>query len=164
MGAETALAHTRVSGISCSNTRGRYGGGILRSAAESGLSGFSPPRHEVMSSHKLYGVIQLPEPCSLEEANIAVQVIDASVMDVSAPVLAETRFSLNARGEIEIPFTLEAPPSRLHGRDIRIIAEVLASPSGSVAEGDYLTMESVRFESRSEHLLEVPVEKITAKC
>ena len=120
-----------------------------------------------MSSHKLYGVIQLPEPCGLEEANIAVQVIDASVMDISAPVLAETRFALNAHGEIEIPFTLEAPPSRrLDGRDIRIVAEVLASPNGSIAEGDYLTMESVRFESRpsSEHVLEVPVEKVTAKC
>jgi hypothetical protein len=120
-----------------------------------------------MSSQKLYGVIRLPEPCSLEEANIAVQVIDASIMDVSAPVLAETRFALHARGELKIPFMLEAPLwQSLSGRDIRIVAEVLASPSGSVVAGDYLTMESVRFESRpsSEHVLEVPVEKVTAEC
>ena len=119
-----------------------------------------------MSSQKLHGIIQLPEPCGLEEANIAVQVIDASVMDVSAPVLAETRFARHARGEREIPFILEAPPSqRTNGRDIRVVAEVLASPSGSVAAGDYLTMTSVRFEARpsSAHALEVPVEKVRAE-
>jgi len=116
-----------------------------------------------MESQKVRGIIHLPEPCGLERANVAVQVIDASVMDVSAPVLAETRFALHARGERTIPFTLNRPPRRdLDGRDIRVVAEVLASPGGGVATGDYLTMESIRFDSQPEGMLEIPVKKVKA--
>jgi hypothetical protein len=115
----------------------------------------------MVQSRTMHGVIQLPEPCGLVEVNVAVQVIDASIMDIEAPVLAETRFTLNAHGERQIPFVLDAPAQTPEGRDIRIVAEVLASPAGSVAAGDYLTMESVRFEAQPvARRLEVPVEKV----
>jgi hypothetical protein len=110
--------------------------------------------------HKVHGVIQLPEPCGLREANIAVQIIDASVMDIHAPVLTETRFAHATYGAREIPFALDAPAHALEGRDLRVVAEVLASPGGRVAAGDYLTMTSVRFEPHADRPLRVPVEKV----
>ena len=111
-------------------------------------------------SQKVHGVIQLPEPCGLREANVTVQVIDASVMDIRAPVLAETCFVLAAHGAREIPFALDAPAHELEGRDLRVVAEVLARPGGRIAAGDYLTMTSVRFDPRAGRPLRVPVEKV----
>jgi hypothetical protein len=110
----------------------------------------------------LSGVVRLPEPCRLRKPNVTVQVVDASIMDATPAILAETRFESAAAGRREIPFVLNAPADGLAGRDIRIIARVMARSRGNIAPGDYLTMESVRFapDEQSGRPLEVPVSRV----
>jgi hypothetical protein len=111
-------------------------------------------------AQKTHGVVLLPEPCGLREANVAVQIIDASVMDIRAPILAETRFRRAVHGAREIAFLIDTPAHELEGCDFRVVAEVLADPSGQVAAGDYLTMTSVRFDPYADRPLRIPVEKV----
>jgi hypothetical protein len=111
-------------------------------------------------AQKVHGVVLLPEPCGLREANVAVQIIDASVMDIRAPILAETRFTGAMHGAREIAFVIDTPTHDLEGRDLRVVAEVLADPGGRVAAGDYLTMTSVQFEPHADRPLRIPVEKV----
>ena len=66
-------------------------------------------------------------------------------------------------GAQEVAFVIDMPAHELKGRDLRVVAEVLADPGGRVAAGDYLTMASVRFEPHADRPLRVPVEKVRSQ-
>jgi hypothetical protein len=91
-----------------------------------------------------------------------VQIVDASIAGALAPVLAEARFESAVEGQWEIPFTIDVPDLRQHGRDIRIIARVTKLPGEQVSAHDYLTMENIQLvpDARADDWVQVPTGKV----
>jgi uncharacterized lipoprotein YbaY len=93
----------------------------------------------------LDGFLLLPGPPPAQPGRVHVSLIDATMADAAATVLAETALTQIAPPSGRLPFRLTLPQQRRPGRRWLFDAKFTADPSGVLAEGDYVLARAVEW-------------------
>jgi hypothetical protein len=108
------------------------------------------------------GVLVLPDALPARPSWVSVSLIDATLADAAARVLATTTFASASVGAHEIPFRL-GPLPRRHGRRRWLFdASVTADPAGRLSAGDYVLGRAVEWPARgAPNEIRLMLEKVT---
>ena len=98
----------------------------------------------------LRGVILLPSLTDFEASTIVVRLLDVSLIDAPARVLAQVVFSFSGRRVRSIPFELPMDGVTLGSGRATLNAEIRAAGSVSLQIGDWVTTQAL--EVRKEDL------------
>lgn len=93
----------------------------------------------------IVGHLVLPGPLVSSTAKVSISLIDATMADKPASVIAKTEFQVEKNTENRIGFVLEAPPRPLKSRWL-FDATVTADEKGHLAPGDFVLTRSVAYD------------------
>jgi uncharacterized lipoprotein YbaY len=115
------------------------------------------------------GAVVLSTPTPLSGAVVVVRLLDVSLVDAPARVIAETRFVLRDSGGApthRIPFVLTIDPTSALGAHASLSAEVRLGSGERLQAGDWVTTQSVALTElalQGTEPVEVPVTGLVAR-
>jgi uncharacterized lipoprotein YbaY len=91
---------------------------------------------------RIQGAVLLPTPTQFSEATVVVRLLDVSILDIPAQVIAEARFTFSGGPTRRVPFELTFEASSMGAVRAALSAEIRIKDPERLRAGDWVTTQA----------------------